>query len=200
MRYVVSIDVGIQNLGLCIADISVLPAEVVVWERVRLCSSSKYYPAETVSHVVQFVQKYKSYFNELAKLIIEQQMRTNMRMVEAALHALFHANTIVLNPRVVKVHYNLSTRNYKTNKLAAVTYVVEHLDDHKLKVYIPHALWCAYLAGKKQDDLADALIMLLYFLETYSESWVDTTTRISLTPPQLCMTQTTPTPTTTTTT
>ena len=59
MSYIVAIDVGIKNLGLCIFDFRI--SKVVVWENVSLVSSGRYVPSNNVSYVRDFVRKYEKY-------------------------------------------------------------------------------------------------------------------------------------------
>ena len=73
---------------------------------------------------------------------------------------------VVINARCVKLHYKIGTRNYKQNKAKAVEFA------RALTASNP-ALFATdvaerFLQGGKQDDLADALILVLYYLDTYS--------------------------------
>ena len=63
------------------------------------------------------------------------------------------------------MHYNLSTKNYRANKQRAVDWA---------KLFVLHNTDVfqdglkQFRDAEKQDDLADALILLLYYLDTYS--------------------------------
>jgi hypothetical protein len=161
MSYVISIDVGIKNMGICIFHMQL--GKVVVWENVSLVPKGKqYFPRQNVENILALVSRFKEYFDSCFQLVIERQMRTNMRIIESVLEALYFDNCTIISPRSVKLHYNLSTRNYKTNKLVAVQWVESFLQTNT-SVAPPEKFH-----GSKRDDLADSLLMLLYYLDTYS--------------------------------
>ncbi|KAL3892824.1 MAG: hypothetical protein SGPRY_014750 [Prymnesium sp.] len=94
-------------------------------------------------------------------------MRLNMRIIEAVLHAMCYDVCTVIAPRSVKMHYQLSTNNYRDNKKRAtewaLTYAVNNSDtftDRSADLFT---------LSKKQDDFADSLLLLLYYLDTYSD-------------------------------
>jgi len=100
------------------------------------------------------------------QVIIERQIRGNMRIIEALIHAMCYEHCLVISARSVKLHYDLSTKNYRGNKQKAVVFAnafasknPSAFDGEQLR---------RYTASKKQDDLADSLIMVLYYLDTYS--------------------------------
>ena len=64
------------------------------------------------------------------------------------------------------MHYDLSTKNYRSNKAKAVQWVLgftranpEAFDISCMNVFTNKS---------KQDDLADSLLLVLYYLDTYS--------------------------------
>ena len=70
----------------------------------------------------------------------------------------------IISPRSVKLHYGLSTRNYRQNKVAAVEWVKRFLQANTDVILDPDP----FEKTSKQDDLADALLLVLYYLDTYS--------------------------------
>lgn len=165
MRYVVAIDVGIKNLGLCVFDF--VTAKFVMWQSVSLVPQGRYVPANNVKYVTEFVKRFESFFSEAACVVIERQMRCNMRIIEAVLQTLFVDRCVVINARCVKAHYNLSMKNYRLNKEKAIEWAA----------WFVRANPGAFAAGvvgdfnertKKKDDLADALLLTTYYLDTYS--------------------------------
>jgi hypothetical protein len=165
MSYVVSIDVGVKNVGICVFDFR--SCKVVCWENTNLVSSGRYMPSQNVTYVMEFIKKYKTYFDDALTVLLERQMRCNMRIIESIIHALHHNKAIVISPRAVKMHYDISTRNYKNNKERAVEwvdkFVVSNASAFESKLVLQ------YEAARKKDDYADALMMLLYYLDTYSK-------------------------------
>jgi hypothetical protein len=161
MSYVISIDVGIKNLGLCIFHMQL--GKVVVWTNESLVPRGKqYFPRQNVEYVRALIERYRPYFDSCFQLVVERQMRSNMRVIEAILETSYFNNCTIISPRSVKAHYGLSTRNYKMNKLVAVQWVERFLESN------PDTAPTELFKGAKKDDLADALIMLLYYLDTYS--------------------------------
>ena len=164
MSYVVAIDVGIKNLGMCVFDFTT--ARVVAWDNTTLVPSGRYIPANNVQYVRDFVNKWQHYFDGSFQVIIERQMRANMRVVEAVLQTMFFDRCTVISARSVKAHYNLSTKNYRNNKLKAIQWMNEFMSRNPL-AFDPQVLQSCW-KHKKKDDLADALLLIMYYLDTYS--------------------------------
>ena len=157
---IVAIDVGIRNIAHCAMD----GGRVVAWANEPLCEGN-YAPADTVSHVMAYVRRHRSLLDAADKVVIERQMRVNMRVVEAALHALFYDKCAVVHARSVKQRYGLCKRNYRLNKQAAVGFVETLLAER------PECPWTVHFdRSRKQDDLADAYVMALFFSEQQPSS------------------------------
>tara|TARA_Y100001972_G_scaffold118034_1_gene157699 strand:- start:2822 stop:3334 length:513 start_codon:yes stop_codon:yes gene_type:complete len=164
MSLVVAIDVGIKNLAICAYDF--VTSRVVHWDNVSLVPSGRYIPAQNVQYVRDFVQRHNQLFSQASTVIVERQMRCNMRIIEAVLQCMFFERCVVINARCVKMHYGLSTRNYRANKAKAVEWATAFVQNND-SCFAPHVA-DIYARGKKQDDLADALLLVMYYLDTYS--------------------------------
>ena len=164
MSLVVAIDVGIKNLGICAYDF--VTSRVVHWDNVSLVPSGRYVPAQNVQYVRDFVNRHHNLFSQASAVVVERQMRCNMRIIEAVLQTLFFERCYVINARSVKMHYGLSTRNYRANKAKAVEWADEFLQNN-VDLFCP-GVAAMYQRGGKQDDLADALLLVMYYLDTYS--------------------------------
>ena len=157
---ILAIDVGIRNIAHCAME----NGRVVAWANEPLCDGN-YAPADTVRHVMAYVRRHKSLLDAADKVVIERQMRVNMRVVEAALHALFYDKCAVVHARSVKQRYGLCKRNYRLNKQAAVRFVETLLAER------PECPWTLHFdASRKRDDLADAYVMALFFSEQHSSA------------------------------
>tara|TARA_R100000951_G_scaffold115508_1_gene123805 strand:+ start:714 stop:1247 length:534 start_codon:yes stop_codon:yes gene_type:complete len=164
MSFIVAIDVGIKNLGLCVFDFCT--NKIVHWDCVTLVPNGRYVPANNVEYVRNFVHRYDHYFSCAQKVLVERQIRCNMRIVEAILQTLFYDRCIVISARSVKVHYDLSTKNYRANKQKAVVWATEFLQSNPQAF---EAIACGnWHEKRKQDDLADSLLLVMYYLDTYS--------------------------------
>lgn len=164
MSLVIAIDVGIKNLGLCAYDFCT--NQVVYWDNVSLTPGGRYVPAQNVQYVREFIWRHQELFNNCNTLIIERQMRCNMRIIESVFQTLYFDRCRIISPRCVKMHYGLSTRNYRQNKQKAVEWATDFVKANH--TVFPAGVVDKYLNGKKQDDLADALLLVMYYLDTYS--------------------------------
>jgi hypothetical protein len=164
MSYIVAIDVGIKNLAICAYDF--VSGKVVHWDNVNLVPNGRYIPAQNVQYVRDFVQRHHHLFSNAAVVCVERQMRCNMRIIESVIQCMFFERCHVINARSVKMHYNLSTRNYKANKAKAVEWA-KHFVESNPQVFV-EGVAERFTKGAKQDDLADALLLVMYYLDTYS--------------------------------
>jgi hypothetical protein len=165
MSYVVSIDVGVKNLGICVFDFS--SSKFVCWKNCSLVNSGRYMPSENVKYIRAFIKEHAQYLDNSVAVLIERQMRCNMRIIESVLHALYYDNCIIIQPRAVKMHYDLGTKNYRHNKEKAVNWVKEFVRANRSAFTATTVQ--AFEKATKKDDFADALIMVLYYLDTYSK-------------------------------
>ena len=164
MSLVIAIDVGIKNLALCAYDFRT--NQVVHWDNVSLVPNGRYIPAQNVQYVREFVWRHQALFDNCCTLVIERQMRCNMRIIESVLQTMFFDKCKVISARCVKMHYGLSTRNYRANKQKAVEWATAFVKANP--GVVQWKLIDRYLEGQKQDDLADALLLIMYYLDTYS--------------------------------
>ena len=164
MAYIVAIDVGVKNLGLCAYDM--LTNKVVCWATTSLVPNGRYIPAQNVRYVREFVERYSTIFAYASAILIERQMRCNMRIIESLFQCLYFDRTLVISPKSVKVHYDLATNNYRHNKEKAVEWAKDFVDANP--GVFDGDLAQQFLKAKKQDDMADALLLAMYYLDTFS--------------------------------
>jgi hypothetical protein len=165
MRYVIALDIGIRNMGICVYDN--VCSKIVYWDNVPLMTG-RYVPMNNVQYVRDFVRRMRHYFDEASNVIVERQMRCNMRIIEALLQSTFFDICTVISARSIKVHYNLSRGNYRLNKQAAVEWVETFVNNNMGIAFGVNATAAFDAKGAKRDDLADSLLLLLYYLDTYS--------------------------------
>jgi hypothetical protein len=165
-RYVIAVDVGVKNLGLAIFDLQT--KSLAVWGRYSICKAGPYMPSKNVEYVRALIQEHATYFANAHKVLIERQMRVNMRIIESVIQALYFEKCIIMPAQIVKMHFHLNRCNYKANKRAAVDYVALRFTD-ELPVLLSNCaeMSLAWAQESKQDDLADSLLMVLYYLDTY---------------------------------
>ena len=169
MSLVVAIDVGIKNLAVC--AYCFLTSKVIHWDNVSLVPTGRYIPAMNVQYVRDFVMKHNHLFANAAVVVVERQMRCNMRIIESVLQTMFFDRCIVINARCVKAHYGLSTRNYRANKAKAVEWADNFVQNNPTAFQERMdfgSVSTRFTGTGKQDDLADALLLVMYYLDTYS--------------------------------
>jgi len=164
--YIIAIDVGIKNLAFICYNVKT--REIDCWDNVTICGDDKYMPYNNVDYMYTFVAKYDNYFNHAIKVIIERQMRANMRIIESILHTMFFPICTIISAKEVKMHYDLSTRNYRQNKKAAVEYIAAQLETQE--ACISNHTYCLERLSThtKKDDMADAMLLLLFYLQTHN--------------------------------
>jgi hypothetical protein len=161
MSYVIAIDVGIRNMGLCVYDF--MENKVIFWTNTCL-TNERYIPSHNVAYVRDYVLKYREYFDNACMVVVERQMQTNMRIIEALFQQCFYDKCVVISPRSCKAHYGLCMKDYKANKVAAIAWADAFTANNK--AVVPEFTWT-----NKKDDMADALMLVMYYLDTYSPQW-----------------------------
>lgn len=167
---IVGIDVGIRNLALCALRDGV-PEQ---WVNEPLVEG-RYEPTRNVEYCMHFVQKHARLLAAADHVVIERQLRANMRCIEAVLHALHWGKCSIVHARTVKARYGLSRRDYRQNKQAAVEYVLRHAP--------PCAATERFQRCRKRDDLADAFLLALFYSEHPTEQRCQSARSSSPTPP-----------------
>ena len=114
MSYVVAIDVGIKNMGICVFDFTT--SKIVEWDNVSLVRQGRYIPAHNVQYVRDFVQRYERYFNNAFQILVERQMRCNMRIIEAVLETMFR-NCIIIRRLMYLGRGTLASRGAVASQL-----------------------------------------------------------------------------------
>jgi hypothetical protein len=164
MQYVIAIDVGIRNLGICVFDFC--SAKFIFWNNVPIVPNGRYIPSNNVKYVRDLLSRYESFFSNAHCVLVERQMRCNMRIIEAIIQTMFYDKCIVINPRSVKAHYSIGTKNYRMNKQKAVQWADRFITSNAA-AFAP-GVHETFLSNEKKDDFADALLMVTYYLDTYS--------------------------------
>ena len=164
-QFIISIDVGIRNLGICVFDCA--SDSVCYWNSESIVASGRYMPSRNVEYVHAFVACHARFFDNAKCVLVERQMRCNMRIIESVMHSMHYDCCVVLAPRHVKVHFGLSRNNYRLNKQAAVQWMQDFVASSPKAFAEGVAETALKNHASKQDDLADALLMVMYFIYTY---------------------------------
>jgi hypothetical protein len=183
-RYIISFDIGLKNLAYCImhqkADGT---AEVRNLELVNLgCRKSD--TQRIIDAVIDMLDTilYMELDSSVPLVVlIESQMTSLMKCIQTAINTFFKVtskyNSMDVTTKYMSAKHKLNlikrfpdfetarepcASSYKNNKLDSIEFAVWHLEvkaeDMKTLERIKKE--------KKQDDLADAYLMTLYFVET----------------------------------
>jgi hypothetical protein len=157
---IVAIDVGVKNLAYC----AMRDGQVLEWQNAPLLEpDERYKPSHLVMYVARWARRNSALLHSADRVVIERQMRCNMRIIEAALHALHYEKCSIVSACDVKDRFGLRMNNYRLNKKAAVAHVDLHLHTQR------DEQWRAlFEVSSKKDDLADSYLMALAFSEQHA--------------------------------
>lgn len=149
---IVSIDPGTVNCG------------YAVWINGKITSFGSYNLLEMVKKakktdypfiVKSFIEK-TDLFNDVDVVLIENQMQARMKMIACSLRCFFWGKSVPISPLAVRKAFGISNGNYKKNKndsKSLVHTLISKEQSKQLKL------------SKKQDDAADAIIQIFYYLK-----------------------------------
>lgn len=150
---IVSIDPGTVNCG------------YAVWENGKFIDFGSFNLLEMVPKkkktdypyiVSVFIQK-TGLFDGADVILVENQMQARMKMIACALRCFFWNKAVMIAPQSVRRHFKISHSDYRKNKKDSKQFVHKFLtSEQSSKVK----------DSKKQDDIADAVIQLQYYVKT----------------------------------
>lgn len=150
---VVSIDVGLRNFGYAIIDNGSLIDfdSICIWDLVPKTKRTDY------PYIARVLVDNTDIFKDADVILIERQMQARMKMIACALRCFFWEKSKMIAPLSVRKYFKISTGVYKENKKASKNFVERFLD---------HSQTEKYKSSKKQDDMADAIIQGMYYVQT----------------------------------
>ena len=93
-NFILGIDVGIRNLGLCALDLRT--GRVAHWERVPLLPDThRIHTGQLPAYVQRFLVAHASLFEQAEKIVIEHQLRGLMKTLEQMLHLKFYERVLL---------------------------------------------------------------------------------------------------------
>jgi Holliday junction resolvasome RuvABC endonuclease subunit len=149
---VVSIDPGLRNFGYAIVQDDNLVAfdSICIWDLVPKKKQTDY------PYIARVLVENTDIFRNADVILIERQMQSRMKMIACALRCFFWDKSRMVAPISVRKHFKISTGVYKNNKKASVALVPKFFDEKQMKRFMAH---------KKKDDIADAVLMAMYFIK-----------------------------------
>lgn len=152
---IASFDIGEVNFAYCIGT----PDVIVTLRHFNIKKKSRQTIIESCDAISEVL--FAENFDDCSKVIIEQQMRTNIRAQRLAQHvwSWFRLLYPRLNPEFVsasiKTQRNLTYRQRKTAAIDALTKTLVDRNDKNNLDFISSL--------PKQDDVADAYVQLVFF-------------------------------------
>lgn len=164
-RYIVAVDVGVKNMAVCVFDLTL--GKVIQWHVGSLVPDGKrYLPMLNVQYVRNWISTWKEYFDNALAVLVERQMRCNMRIIESLIHSEYYDKCYIVCARSIKMHYGLSMRNYRQNKNKAIEWASDFIAKNP-QVFEPTPTE-VFRTSIKRDDYADSLLLVMYYLDTFS--------------------------------
>lgn len=171
---VFSIDPGIVNIGACCYDYST--GEVLFADKLTLAPSLKALKndAEIVPRVFKlfFDDKYSPYkkmINSSSIVLIENQMKTKMKIIQHVIGSFCFAGNIeykMVAPQSIKAHFD--TGSYARKKAGKTVNGKKnnHKENKKMAIEMAekmHPQLFSKCSKSKKDDIADALLQAIWY-------------------------------------
>jgi Holliday junction resolvasome RuvABC endonuclease subunit len=147
---IVGIDPGLRNFGYAIVDNGELVEfdSICIWDMVPKNKRKDY------AYIARTLVDNTSIFDNCDVVLIERQMQSRMKLIACALRCFFWEKSYMLAPIRVKKHFKISMSDYKKNKKASIQLVPKFFTTEQLERFQKH---------KKKDDIADAVLMAMYW-------------------------------------
>ena len=171
---VFSIDPGIVNIGACCYDYAT--GEVLFAERLTLAPSLKALKSD--SEITPRVFKlffddtnspYKKMINSSCMVLIENQMKARMKIIQHVIGSLCFAANIeykMVAPQSIKAHFNTGSYARKKAGTTVKGKKNNHRENKKMgiaKAEQLHPKLFAKCSQAKKDDIADALLQAVWY-------------------------------------
>jgi len=155
---VIAIDPGLRNLGWAVYDTN--KCHFISFGRYDLLKDQPKAKHTKYTFLVKaFIDASADVFQLADAVCIEIQMAAKYKVIAAAFECFFWGISHMVSPRSVRCHFNISTGNYAKNKKASIEIVPS------LSISSINKQWFERFDKKKRDDVADAMLIALYWTE-----------------------------------
>lgn len=162
---ILSIDPGIKNLGWAVYDTS--SGSFKSFGRYNLLKDQPKAKHTKYTYLVDsFIQASKPVFDSADVICIEIQMVAKFKVIAAAFECFLWGRSQMVSPRSVRHHFDISTGNYSKNKKASVQIIPS------LPIPNSNKQWFEKFDKKKRDDVADAMLIALFWAEKHGSKRV----------------------------
>lgn len=161
---ILSIDIGIQHLGISVSIVSSSYELIeVIWiDLIDITqfkcdrSSCKLYHTRTFSDWIDhFIEKNLYFFENSDIILLEKQPPQGLVVVEQLIFSKYREKSKIISPRKMHTYLNISTFDYDTRKEYSIKIAEKYLGDsmkEQLKTY------------ERKHDISDTICILLYYL------------------------------------
>lgn len=162
--FVISIDVGIFNLGLIFADTKHFTIQKIylcklvnIKSLCEFCNDNKcelYHELCISDYMSHLFKQYNDYFQKANLIIIERQPPTGFISIQELILTKYRHKTKVISPNAMHKYFNITHYNYDQRKQFTIKYsdrYINHFED--------------YIINERKHDLADAVCLLIYYLK-----------------------------------
>lgn len=160
---ILSIDPGLKNLGWAVYDTNA--ESFKSFGRYNLLKDQPKEKHTKYTFLVKsFINASQKVFDSADLVCIEIQMSAKFKVIAAAFECFLWGKSIMVSPRSVRCHFDISTGNYAKNKKASVNIIPTLSISHSNKQ------WFQRFAKDKRDDVADAMLLALFTAFKQSQS------------------------------
>jgi Holliday junction resolvasome RuvABC endonuclease subunit len=158
---IVAIDPGLRNLGWSLYDTR---AETFLnFGCYDLLAGQPKKMHTKYAHLVKvFVDASRDVFAKADAVCIEIQMTAKFKVITTAFQCFFWDKAHLVSPKSVRHHFNISTGNYAKNKKASIAIIPT------LSIPAKNKKLFESFDNKKRDDVADAMLIALYWWQVKS--------------------------------
>ena len=158
MTIVVGLDPGLRHMGWSVFDTE--KKEFISFGCYDMMKGQpKTMKTKYEELVYSFCQNSQSVLETADIICIERQMVAKFKVIACSLRCFNWEKAVMVSPRSMRVHFKISTGKYSTNKKASIDIIP------KLKISDKNKDWFRLLAKSKKDDIADAMLLALYWVE-----------------------------------
>jgi hypothetical protein len=163
MKKILSIDIGIVNLGYVFVEIqngltvkacNRIDITQVQHCRVSRCNCTLYHDNCIPDYLDHFIQEHQNLFDEADEILIERQPPVGITNVQDLIFTRFRNKVKLISPNSVHKHFKMTRNDYELRKQQSVTISNEYLKD-----------FFNFESNTRQHDISDAMLMILYYTE-----------------------------------
>jgi hypothetical protein len=167
---ILSIDVGITNLGLSVTQwdetwekFNVIQIDLIDLSEITHTKVSKkdcklHHTRHLVDKMDHFFQEYAEIFDTADRIIVELQPILGLKAVESLIYTKYRDKTKLIHPTKMHVHFRIQHQPYETRKELTVKLSESYILDKELVT--------KFSKYERQHDIADSLCIMKYWAHT----------------------------------